>query len=184
MYCEDSRGTDIDHFDPKSRTPECAFEWDNYLGACSTCNSNHKRDEFPCTASGQPLLLNPVRDEPLQHLTFTPSTGKYVAVNSSHKADESIRVFGMNRDDLAVGRRAAWTMLQAAVIVHARARDAGNIDLADDVKQAALLQPFAAVLEALIQGAHSTDPDRQIMPECRDALSRYPDIREWLATYR
>lgn len=31
MYCEDSTGTDIDHFYPRSDYPEYAFDWTNYL---------------------------------------------------------------------------------------------------------------------------------------------------------
>src|SRR5689334_14410663 len=42
-YCEDSAGTDIEHFYPKVAYPDRAFSWPNYLLACSTCNSNFKR---------------------------------------------------------------------------------------------------------------------------------------------
>ena len=31
MYCEDSEGTDIEHFYPKATYPQYAFDWDNYL---------------------------------------------------------------------------------------------------------------------------------------------------------
>lgn len=47
MYCGDSQGTDIDHFEPKSQAPLRTFDWTNYLLACSYCNSNQKRDLFP-----------------------------------------------------------------------------------------------------------------------------------------
>lgn len=47
MYCEDSQGTDIEHFWPKGRYPAGAFCWENYLLACSFCNSNCKREDFP-----------------------------------------------------------------------------------------------------------------------------------------
>ncbi len=40
MYCEDSAGTDIEHFQPKALFPALAFTWSNYLLACSYCNSN------------------------------------------------------------------------------------------------------------------------------------------------
>jgi hypothetical protein len=43
MYCGDNLGTDIDHFDPISRSPIKTFEWLNHLLACSFCNSNQKR---------------------------------------------------------------------------------------------------------------------------------------------
>ena len=44
MYCGDSRGTDIDHFEPIRSAPLRTFEWCNHLLACSSCNSNAKRD--------------------------------------------------------------------------------------------------------------------------------------------
>src|SRR5436853_78831 len=50
MYCEDSHGTAIEHFWPKARYPDRAFDWLNYLIACSECNSNCKRDQFPLDA--------------------------------------------------------------------------------------------------------------------------------------
>jgi hypothetical protein len=37
-FCNDSRGTDIEHFWPKSRYPERVFEWPNMLLVCSGCN--------------------------------------------------------------------------------------------------------------------------------------------------
>ena len=56
MYCEESLGTDIDHFWPKATYPARTFSWPNYLLACSHCNSNLKRNEFPLDGAGQPLL--------------------------------------------------------------------------------------------------------------------------------
>jgi hypothetical protein len=47
MYCGDSLGTDIDHFEPIVLRPSRAFDWLNHLLACSSCNSNYKRDKFP-----------------------------------------------------------------------------------------------------------------------------------------
>lgn len=53
MYCGDSQGTDIDHFEPKSLTPLRTFDWFNHLLACSYCNSNQKRNLYP-TAPDRP----------------------------------------------------------------------------------------------------------------------------------
>ncbi len=35
MYCESNEGSDIEHFWPKMSYPSRAFEWENYLWACS-----------------------------------------------------------------------------------------------------------------------------------------------------
>src|SRR5437016_3340174 len=39
MYCEDSRGTTIEHFWPKARYKERAFVWINLLLVCQGCQS-------------------------------------------------------------------------------------------------------------------------------------------------
>jgi HNH endonuclease len=66
MYCGDNRATDIDHFEPIKELPTGTFEWLNHLLACSTCNSNCKRDRFPRDPSGDALLLDPTRDDPVR----------------------------------------------------------------------------------------------------------------------
>jgi uncharacterized protein (TIGR02646 family) len=45
-YCEQNEATDIEHIFPKKLYPEKAFSWDNYVLACSKCNSHHKQDKF------------------------------------------------------------------------------------------------------------------------------------------
>lgn len=45
-YCEGNEGRDIEHIYPKSFFPERAFQWDNYLLACKTCNTDFKKDQF------------------------------------------------------------------------------------------------------------------------------------------
>lgn len=79
MYCEDSKGIAIEHFRPKRDYPLQAFVWLNYLLACTECNSNYKRTQFPLDGLGNPLLLDPSdpSDDPLDHLAFSPSTGQF-----------------------------------------------------------------------------------------------------------
>ncbi len=59
MYCEDSLGTDIEHFYPRARYPGRAFSWSNYLLACSHCNSNLKRSQFPFLRRRPALIGGP-----------------------------------------------------------------------------------------------------------------------------
>lgn len=106
MYCEDSAGTDIEHFYPKSRYPQRAFSGDNYLLACSHCNSNRKRDRFPLTKGGQPKLIDPTSDNPRAHLRLLIDTGELAAITSMGL--KSIDVFGLNRERLTRGRSDAW----------------------------------------------------------------------------
>lgn len=110
MYCEDNAGTDIDHFRPKATHPDRAFSWGNYLLACSHCNSNEKRDQFPVDAAGNPTLVDPVVDEPTDHLVLVPETGQLVAMTERGTVTE--KVFGLNRNEvLESGRRDAWALL-------------------------------------------------------------------------
>jgi len=87
-YCEDGRAEDIEHFRPKTLYPELTFVWENYLLACSTCNSVSKKHQFaifdvaenfydiirlrnaPIVAppSGEAVLINPRYENPLDYL--------------------------------------------------------------------------------------------------------------------
>jgi len=78
MYCEDSHGTDIEHFWPKTPFPECLFIWPNMLLCCSECG-RLKGQQFPADASGAPLLIDPTAEDPWEHLDFDPDTGNVVA---------------------------------------------------------------------------------------------------------
>ena len=74
MYCSDSRGTDIEHFRPKSDYPAQAFRWANLLLCCSACG-RVKGTRFPLDHEGQPLFIDPTVDDPWAHLNFLPETG-------------------------------------------------------------------------------------------------------------
>ena len=78
MYCEDSRGTDIEHFRPKSRFPQTTFSWENMLLACAGCNRK-KVEQFPLLDSGEPALIDPTKDQPWEYLVFDSETGLVVS---------------------------------------------------------------------------------------------------------
>ena len=78
MYCEDSAGTDIEHFQPKSLYPGEMFKWNNLLLICSGCN-RQKGEEFPLDSCSHPLLIDPTVDNPWDYLEFIPETGKLTA---------------------------------------------------------------------------------------------------------
>lgn len=144
MYCEDSQGTDIDHFDPKARNPAVAFQWDNYLLACSHCNSNEKRDEFPLTDDGSPELLDPTVDDPFDHLVLNPVTGEYASLTL--RGLTSSRVFGLNRELLARGRYDAWIACEALLERLSNFQADGATAAATQVEETLLSRPFSEVL--------------------------------------
>lgn len=151
MYCEDNEGTDIEHFWPKSKYPEAAFSWSNYLLACSHCNSNYKRTKFPMT-NGEPDLLDPSAEDPVKHLQLLPSNGEYKAIGP--KGVPSIEVFDLNGKErgrkLPQGRRDTLLKLQVLLLDYDRHIQAGEHDAAHQTKRAIINEPFPAVLRYLV----------------------------------
>ena len=77
MYCEDSRGTDIEHFWPRQYRHR-VFQWLNMLWVCTGCN-RCKGNRFPCDASGAPLLIDPTAEDPWDYLFYDPQTDEITA---------------------------------------------------------------------------------------------------------
>lgn len=179
MYCEDSAGTDIEHFWPKSIFPLQAFKWENYLLACSSCNSNSKRTEFPLDRSGQPLLINPLEEEPRHHIAFSPSTGKYSELTD--KGHESIRIYGLNRNILIIGRCDAWTSTKIHIIYYGHHLANGNLEEAQRIKGVICRFPHSSVFIELLDMIDSPDAELfGIEPECIETIHQYPEIKSWL----
>jgi hypothetical protein len=150
MYCDDNRGTDIDHFQPLENAPLRAFEWPNHLLACSWCNSNAKRSLYPVDANGVCLLVDPSAEDPAGHLRLLLKSGLYEPVDSSAKGRETIRVFGLNRYELVKGRMDAFYRSRSMLRDwHLRCQDADPD--ADRVAQALLDSPFIDVVYAMIR---------------------------------
>jgi hypothetical protein len=147
MYCGDSRGTDIDHFEPISFAPFRTFDWYNHLLACSSCNSNAKRDAYPCDGHGQSLLVNPSIEDPSDHLKLRLSVGEYAGI--SQKGCVTIEVFQLNRADLRRGREAAFARCKSMLRDYHNLETSGRFDEAATTKLALEEQPFADVLHAM-----------------------------------
>ena len=73
MYCEDSRGTDIDHFWPRTSYRDRLFLWPNLIWACSGCN-RCKAKSFPLDEHGEPLLIDPTSEDPWDYLFYDGQT--------------------------------------------------------------------------------------------------------------
>ncbi|WP_411093512.1 hypothetical protein [Streptomyces sp. 049-1] len=146
MYCDDSRGTDIDHFEPLERAPLRAFVWVNHLLACSFCNSNEKNRKYPVDAEGACLLVDPTAEDPADHLTLRLSVGTYDPL--SPKGKETIQVFGLNRPELIKGRVDAFVRARSILRdwhgLHKNAAPEAEV-----VAQALLDSPFVDVVHAM-----------------------------------
>lgn len=174
MYCGDSMGTDIDHFAPISFAPLGTFEWPNHLLACSHCNSNEKRDKYPCKASGDALLLDPTRDNPSDHLLLTFSDGRYHGLTEIGSV--SIEVFGLNRGDLKLGRERAFRMRKAVLFyIHGLIID-GHENEAILNMETLVEEPFASVLLAIF-AAMESDRAEDMLGADLVAVLRNPEMQ-------
>ncbi len=153
MYCGDSRGTDIDHFEPINAAPLRAFDWLNHLLACSSCNSNAKRDGFPCDEGGDSLLVNPTVEDPSDHLELRLSEGRYAG--RTPKGWTTIHTFQLNRVDLSIGRAIAFARCKSMLRDYLNLEAAGRVEEAAVTRLALERQPFADVLHAMRNAAHS-----------------------------
>jgi uncharacterized protein (TIGR02646 family) len=177
MYCEGSEGTDIEHFWPKARYPWRAYTWENYLWACSACNSNHKREQFP-RSGGRPLLINPTEEDPLDHLALSPSTGEYVGITD--KGEKSIEVFGLHRYALVENRRDAWVSVQAQIVLYADACRRDRASQALDAQRTLCRHPHGSIFAVLLRVAETPAAEHFIMPACLEALTKHPEIKGWI----
>ncbi|MFI1487648.1 HNH endonuclease [Streptomyces sp. NPDC020747] len=170
MYCLDSQGTDIDHFQPKALAPLRTFDWLNHLLACSFCNSNAKREEYPCDdETGERLLLDPSVDDPADHLTLLPVSGTYDGLTV--KGLESIKVFDLNRETLRRGRVRMFRLCRDLLpLWHAKVRR-GDLTGAGETALVLREEPFGDVLRTLYRRARTpTIADLTYGPELGAAL--------------
>ncbi|GAA1021406.1 HNH endonuclease [Acrocarpospora pleiomorpha] len=175
MYCEDSQGTDIEHFRPKSSFPEHTFSWLNYLLACTRCNSNYKRTKFPLDAQNEPLLINPTKDDPSSHLLLSPTTGLYVGLDP--KGLTTIDVCGLNRDICTAGRINAWTSIECLIPAYAKAVRLGKSNSADKILLALRKYPFQSVRATMANlFVNSDNPELFLSDDVLEAFKEFPQL--------
>ncbi|WP_182312943.1 HNH endonuclease [Streptomyces sp. SCUT-3] len=168
MYCGDSQGTDIDHFQPIALAPLRAFDWLNHFLACSHCNSNQKRDRYPCGEDGDCLLVDPGREDPYDHLRLVLTTGEYRA--RTPKGEVTIEVFGLQRPVLTMGRAHAFVRCKSMLRDWYRLRKADEGREAREVENALRVQPFADVLYAMLRTMHRPGAQAVFTPDVLVAL--------------
>ena len=117
---------EIEHFRPKAAWRQApgsklmrpgyywlAYEWDNLLWSCRTCNCRHKGNTFPlavpairncvgrCTAGEAAMLVDPTACDPRTHIQFELE----VAKAGSEEGQMTIDVLQLNRELLLDMRR-------------------------------------------------------------------------------
>ena len=91
----------IEHYRPKKKFPELAFEWENWLLSCGRCN-DIKWAHFP-DCNGQPCLIDPTNEDPYHHIEFVG----YVPLALTQRGAETIRLVGLDRTPLEE-ERSRW----------------------------------------------------------------------------
>ncbi|MFC3898820.1 HNH endonuclease [Lentzea rhizosphaerae] len=176
MYCGESRGTDVDHFEPVARNPLRTFDWLNHLLACSGCNSHQKGERFPVDDDGDPLLIDPSSEDPFDHLLLTLSLGVYRPLTP--KGQATIDVCGLNERGLPKGRMHARKVVGLALREWDRARARNRSDEMREQVQTVQDQPFADVCQSMLRQAFSPGAD-VVFSDSPDllALLRRDDLR-------
>jgi uncharacterized protein (TIGR02646 family) len=179
VYCELDHGSTIDHFCPMDEDPTLAFAWDNYFLACFDCNSVYKRTQFPRDRNGVPLLVHPVRDDPREHLQFTPADGK--VLGCTPKGEETVKVLGFDRrGNLDGTRKWAWRNVQRLIVDYADACAANDDARALAAQHDLCRHPHGSLLGVLVDVIGKPGGNLLVQePRCAAILAAYPEIRSW-----
>lgn len=120
-----------------------AYDWDNYILACTICNQQWKRAIFPIkearAAAPRPgdaetaYLLHPFRGEhPANHLEYGP-LGEISPKNGSDMGRETIRTLGLDRPSLREQRRPLASKIHKKIDGLAGASVARRRELLEDI---------------------------------------------------
>lgn len=196
MYCEDSCGTDVEHYQPKVRYPELVFAWANFLLVCARCN-RRKSSSFPLfdkrgvslrTATStdstrrppkaDAVLLNPRVVDPSEFLMLDLASTYYLVERAATgtakwlRARHTVSVLELNDDVLLRSRRNAYRLylacLHSAVDAQQR-RDEARIRRAHDT----IVDTSCSFVWREMQRQHTA------IPELCDAFAALPDALRW-----
>jgi uncharacterized protein (TIGR02646 family) len=126
-FCEsryERKWATVEHFRPKTQARRgdgtvhvgywwLSYDFQNLHFACPNCNTP-KGDYFPLepgtaplapgehpdTHAESPLLLDPGRDDPARHLTFTRVAGGFKIMARTERGRQTIKATKLDRDDL------------------------------------------------------------------------------------
>ncbi len=152
-YCENNEANDVEHIYPKSLFPERAFDWDNYLLACKTCNTTYKSDNFAVfdpigsatqvdmprnnvPATDDAVLVDPRADNPLDFFwldiesrTFNLDPKLGLTPRDKQRARYTLKLLGLNdRETLVAARKSAANYYLDRLQRFINTRDAQDFD--------------------------------------------------------
>ncbi len=175
MYCEDSHGCDVEHGYPKVPFPERAFLWPNLAWVCGPCN-RQKNDAF------DEEILDPTGEDPLDHLVFSPATGRYTPRDDSPKGTATLRVLRRfaSEPTLSRGRQNALTKLRMFLREYDTRAANGRTTEADDIRRLVVEEPFSAVFATVLRASAEPGATEVLGEELVAVVSRHPAMHQWL----
>lgn len=161
-YCERKRDmkrdSDVEHFRPKSAVAGedhpgywwLAYEWDNHLLSCKTCNQTYKQCHFPLMAgspraqgpndahsSENAVLINPAKEDPERSIGFEWSNAvfvKAVGLDDDLRGHRTVKLLGLNEGTLPEQRAEIMDELINIVQMYFYAKLSNNKELLDEMK--------------------------------------------------
>jgi hypothetical protein len=169
---------DVEHFRPKAgyRSKRndplvqpgywwLAYTWSNYWVSCQLCNQQFKKNLFPLGANGvrangpaddisleDPLLIDPMHDNPLDHIEFREEVA--VSRDQSSRGEATIAILGLNRPDLSEARRERWILVRGLLMERIAKQNNGIPTLELDTLLKEAVEPskeFSAMTRDLIR---------------------------------
>jgi hypothetical protein len=161
------------------------FSWTNWLLSCGRCNEK-KWAHFP-TRRGKPCLLNPVDDEPRQHIDFK----RALILGLSERGQKTVDLLGLGRSPLNAAR-AIWltfieSLLLLASFAHVREvkEEARNLliwSMQDDAPYSAMVLSYISTMapklalppvpHLLITEAGQQERIRQLVQQNADVIAQ------------
>ena len=186
MYCEDAPADEVEHVHPKDLYPEVVFAWENFLFACGRCNGAklarfrvfHPRGSVnavdvsrssgapvPPPLDGDPLLIDPRREDPLTFLWLDLATFLFVPSTSgpardAQRAAYTIDVLGLNRRDRLVRtRRCAYWHFRDHLQCYVQAQRANPAASAEQERASRLREMSHATVWAEMKRQRAQHPE-------------------------
>lgn len=185
MYCEHDQAivtkngkqvAIVDHWQPRAKAPERTFDWTNHFLACHRCNTDLKGEDFPTDSSGQPLLIHPVNDNPLDELEYQPSSGDFKELTP--KGKETIDKFRLN--DFSAMRKQVWNALLESLREYDAAQVQGDTIRAHEIKASWLnLKDFRSILHYFVKIALGPSGTHLTGPDIPDIVKRHNPVATW-----
>jgi uncharacterized protein (TIGR02646 family) len=200
MFCEDSLADEIEHFRPKGLYPELTFVWPNYLYACGPCNGP-KNNNFavfsaatgavvdvarlqraPIAAAPEPgdsLLINPRHENPMSLLrlelrdTFRFEPMAALETRECSRAQYTIRVLRLNREELCVMRRDFYEQYAAVLHLYIAAKALG----ASQPQLERKISVIARMSHPTVW--HEMRRQRDHHPRLRALFTKAPEALDW-----